>query len=102
MGHWEIDTVMGAEDKHCILTMVERRSGFTLIGKLANRTQEQTSQRACWLIGNHPGSFRTITSDHGTYSHSYRKIVETNRCPFLLCSSFITHGSGALMKTPTA
>jgi len=74
MGHWEIDTVMGSGDKHCILTMVERRSGFTLIGKLVNRTQELTKQRACWLMGKHPGGFQTITSDHGTEFHSYPKI----------------------------
>ena len=74
MGHWEIDTVMGGGDKHCILTMVERRSGFTLIGKLVNRTQEVTQQRACWLMSKHPGWFQTITCDHGTEFHSYRKI----------------------------
>lgn len=51
MGYWKIDTVMGAPDKHCILTMVERPSWFTLTGKLANRTKELTKQRACWLMG---------------------------------------------------
>jgi len=34
IGHWEIDTVMGSGDHHCILTLVERKTGFTLIGKL--------------------------------------------------------------------
>lgn len=74
MGHWEIDTVMGSEDKHCILTMVERCSGFTLIGKLINRTKERTEQRACWLMGKYPGAFKTMTSDHGTEFHSYQNI----------------------------
>ena len=34
VGHWEVDTVMGAADKHCIFTMVERKTRLVVIGKL--------------------------------------------------------------------
>ena len=40
-GHWEIDTMMGeslGESSDCILTLVERKSGYVLIGKLKART----------------------------------------------------------------
>ena len=38
-GHWEIDTVKGAGwEKPCIVTLVERVSGYVLIGKLPNGT----------------------------------------------------------------
>lgn len=46
LGHWEIDTVQGSSDKHCILTLVERKTGFLLIGKLPNKTKEATEHRA--------------------------------------------------------
>jgi len=41
VGDWEVDTVMGSGDKHCILTMVDRKSGYTLIGKLRSRRKEE-------------------------------------------------------------
>lgn len=32
-GHWEIDTVMGGGDNHCIVTLLERKTGYVLIGQ---------------------------------------------------------------------
>ena len=43
-GHWEIDTVHGARDGHCIVTIVERKTKFTIIGKLKNRTASELSK----------------------------------------------------------
>lgn len=38
IGHWEIDTVMGSrQGGACIMTMVERVTGFLIIGKLERR-----------------------------------------------------------------
>jgi IS30 family transposase len=35
LGHWEIETVMGSyNNTHCIVTLVERKTRYTLIGKL--------------------------------------------------------------------
>ena len=33
-GHWEIDTVMGRGSKDCVLSLVERKTGLVIIGKL--------------------------------------------------------------------
>ncbi len=34
VGHWEVDTVVGGSSKDCVTTLVERKTGFTVIGKL--------------------------------------------------------------------
>lgn len=74
-GHWEIDTVMGAgSEKPCIVTMVERATGYVLIGKLPNRTTRATNKRTIALIRNSGLPFLTITSDNGTEFHNYRAI----------------------------
>ena len=73
-GHWEIDTVMGGGNEHCIVTLVERATGYVLIGKLTARTMEEAARRTIQLIRKHPGKFRTITADNGTEFHSYKKI----------------------------
>ena len=74
VGHWEIDTVMGGGNEHCIVTLVERATGYVLIGKLKARTMEEATRRTIQLIRKHPGKFKTITADNGTEFHAYKKI----------------------------
>ena len=77
IGHWEIDTMMGANDHHCIVTMVERKSKYTLIGKLRARTTAQLNRRVIKLIHREARRVRTITADNGTEFHAY-KTIEVN------------------------
>ena len=77
IGHWEIDTVMGqslGESSDCILTLVERKTGYVLIGKLAARTAAEASRATIQLLKRHPGRCQTITSDNGTEFHRYAEI----------------------------
>lgn len=73
-GHWEIDTVIGSGDQHCIVTLVERKTGFSLIGKLKARTKEEATARTIKLIEEHDHRFRTITADNGTEFHGYKDV----------------------------
>lgn len=73
-GHWEMDTVIGAGDTHCIITLVERLSGFVLIGKLTARSVAALNHRLIKLIRRHPTWFKTITADNGTEFHGYAEI----------------------------
>ena len=74
VGHWEADTVMGAGTKDCVLTLVERKSGLVLVGKLSDRTKESFNRRVIRLIRRHEGAFATITADNGTEMHGYRRV----------------------------
>lgn len=74
VGHWEADTVMGRDQRACVLTMVERRSGFAVIKKLTSRTAVQATQAASSAIAQHAGKIRTITFDNGTEFHSYAQL----------------------------
>lgn len=77
IGHWEGDTVLGASQAGpCILTMVERKTGFVTIGKLARRTGRHVTQRARQLITAQPRPVRTITVDNGTEFHSYQALEQ--------------------------
>jgi IS30 family transposase len=74
VGHWEIDTVVGGGEKDCVVTLVERKTGYAVIGKLADRSSSGMARRVTKLIRRHEGRFRTITSDNGTEFHDYAKI----------------------------
>lgn len=82
VGHWEIDTVMGTGSKDCIVTLVERVTKFTLIGKLRNRTAKEFNRRVINLIEQHAHLFKTITADNGTELHSYKKIEKATGVKF--------------------
>lgn len=81
IGHWEIDTVMG-KNRACILTLVERKTGYVLIGKLKDRTKAATNRRLRQLVERHPGRVRTITADNGCEFHGYADVEETHGLMF--------------------
>jgi IS30 family transposase len=57
-GHWEIDTMMSeslGESSDCILTLVERKSGYVMIGKLKARTAAEANRALLELMGSAPG-----------------------------------------------
>jgi len=74
VGHWEIDTVMGVGNDHCIVTLVERATGYVLIGKLRSRNAGELTRRTIALIRRSSRPFKTITADNGTEFHSYKQI----------------------------
>ena len=74
-GHWEGDTVLGdSQGGACILTLVERKSGYTVIGKLTRRSGRYVNARAKQLITRQPRPVRTITVDNGTEFHAYKAL----------------------------
>ncbi len=40
VGHWECDTVIGANHKQAIVTVVERKSGYAVMAKISNKTAD--------------------------------------------------------------
>jgi len=88
IGHWEIDTVRGSGDHHCILTLVERKTGFTLIGKLKNKTKEETNACLLRLIRRHRKKIKTITSDNGTEFHGYKEIERLTGIKFYFATPY--------------
>jgi IS30 family transposase len=82
VGHWEADTVAGSGGKDCVVTLVERKTGLMLVGKLADRSSEGLSRRAISLMRRYAGRFETVTADNGTEFHDYKRIEERTRAAF--------------------
>jgi IS30 family transposase len=88
LGHWEIDTVMGTGSRDCILSLVERKTGLVIIGKLPNRTAEAVSSRTIKIIKAHGGPFKTITADNGTEFHNYNEIERCTPARFYFATPY--------------
>lgn len=82
IGHWEIDTVIGQGSRHCLVTIVDRKTGYLVIGKLRARTKEHTNHRTLRLMRRHPQRFKTITADNGTEFHDYAQIEHATGIAF--------------------
>ena len=83
IGHWEIDTIMGdSHGRHSALTVVERKTGYLLMGKLVHHCAAEASERTIELIERQPDMFLTITADNGTEFHGYKLTEEATGVPF--------------------
>jgi IS30 family transposase len=81
VGHWEADTLLGT-GRPCLLSMVERATGFVALGPLAARTAAALNPRAIQLLRRQRRPVRTITADNGTEFHSYAAIERATTARF--------------------
>lgn len=87
-GHYELDTVIGSNDQHCIVTLVDRRSKYVHIGKLRCRKTDEANRRIVKLIERDTKPFRTITADNGTEFHQYETVEKRTGVPFYFCTPY--------------
>lgn len=88
IGHWEVDTVVGTGSKDCVATLVERKTGLAMLGKLPDRCKLSMSKRIRKLIQRRPDRFKTITADNGTEFHDYEVVEETTPAKFYFATPY--------------
>ena len=98
VGHWEIDTVLGA-GRPCIVTLVERRTGYLMIGKLHARTVAELNRAAIHLIKTAPLPVHTITADNGTEFHGYEHIEAQTGIRFYFATPYHSWERGTSENT---
>lgn len=87
-GHWEIDTVMGRGSSDCIVTLVERKTGYVMIGELPDRTTDSLNLKTKMLIRRDRFKFKTITADNGTEFNQYEKIEMSTGVTFYFANPY--------------
>ena len=65
IGDWEIDTIIGKRYKGALLSLVERKSKFTLIRKLPKKQADLVAEAAIDLLNPYEEKVCTITADNG-------------------------------------
>jgi transposase, IS30 family len=77
-GHWEGDTVRGKNNSGYLVTLVERKSGYALVGYIPQATKEQFRYCAEQLFAPLPKHLkRSLTLDNGTEMQDY-EVLEKN------------------------
>jgi IS30 family transposase len=83
VGHWEGDTMLGAgQAGPCVLSLVERKTGYVALGQLRRRTSAEVNRRARYLIRAQLHPVRTITVDNGTEFHEYAALERATATRF--------------------
>ena len=79
LGDWEIDTLIGKNHKGALLSIVERKSKFTLIRKLSKKRADLVAEAAIHLLQPYKGKVLTITADNGQEFAHHEHIKEQLR-----------------------
>lgn len=87
-GHWEIDTVHGRGNSDCIVTLLERKTGYVMIGKIPNKSTASLNKKTISLISRDLTNFKTITADNGTEFHQYKKIEKRHNVKFYFANPY--------------
>lgn len=65
VGHWEGDTIIGANHKHAIVTIVERKTGLLVMQKVERKTAALVRDACISLLKPYQHMVKTITFDNG-------------------------------------
>ncbi len=65
IGDWEIDTVIGENHRQAFVTLNERKTGISLIGKVASKHTDIVISQAIKLLLPYKKWVHTITADNG-------------------------------------
>ena len=66
IGHWEVDTIVGAGHRGVVVTCVERRSRYLVTRRLDRKTAPATAAALLDALRHHDrGKLLTITFDNG-------------------------------------
>jgi len=71
---WEIDLVVGRKQQGALVTLVERRSRYTVIGKVTTKQAEEVATTTIGLLEPQQEYTHTITADNGKEFAAHQSI----------------------------
>jgi IS30 family transposase len=75
-GDWEADTVAGCWHRGYLVSLVERKSRFTLLARVPRLKAEVVGNAVVALLRRHGRQPRTITMDHGREFAGHQRIAD--------------------------
>lgn len=99
LGHWEGDTVIGANHKHAIVTLNERKTGFTLIAKVERKTAELVREACIQLLTPFKDFVHSITFDNGKEFAEHELIAQSLECTTYFAKPYCSWQRGSNENT---
>jgi transposase, IS30 family len=95
LGDWEVDTLVGKGHHQAIVTLVDRKSRFVLLGKVEQRTADQVSNAMIDLLQPVSDHLHTITADNGKEFAEHEKIARELKVDFFFAHPYAAWERGS-------
>ncbi len=82
VGDWEIDTIVGKDNKGAIVTIAERATAFVLIARLNGKNAMELAKAVVRLMAPFKDLVLSITSDNGTEFAMHKYIAKKLQTEF--------------------
>jgi IS30 family transposase len=99
VGHWEGDTVLHGHKQSGIVTLVERRSGYLLAGRLARVTADLTTSAIIRLMTPIRGAVSTLTLDNGSEFADHQRMAKALSMATYFCDPYCSGQRGTNENT---
>lgn len=95
-GDWEMDLVIGAEQKSAVLTIVERSVNLLLQSKLPSKKPEDVEKAVIRLLLPYKKYVHTITTDNGIEFRNHKAIGKALDCVVYFADPYCSGQKGAV------
>lgn len=94
-GDWEGDLVIGAGQQQALVTLNERKSRYSLIGKVVRKTAQSVSETMISLLTPFADCVHTLTTDNGKEFAHHERIAECLDAKFFFAHPYCSWERGA-------
>jgi len=99
-GDWEIDTIVGKNNKGAIVTLVERKTAFMMMEKLKNgKNAKELTKVVTRLLIAYSNHVHTITGDNGTEFADHQMISKMLKTKFFFTHPYSSWEKGLIENT---
>lgn len=79
IGHWEVDTIIGANHQQALISIVERKTGLLRLKKVANKTSELVADEIINMLSELGTKVKTLTYDNGLEFAEHERVNKALR-----------------------
>ncbi len=95
IGDWEVDTIIGKRHRQAIVTLTERKSRFSLLAKVEQRTADQVGDAVIDLLQPVADRLHTLTADNGKEFADHERIAYALNADFFFAHPYAAWERGA-------
>lgn len=88
VGDWEIDTIIGKNRKQAVVSIVERKTKFTILKKVNQKTAENVSLATIDALTPYQNLVLSITADNGSEFAKHEKIAAHLKTDFFFAHPY--------------
>lgn len=88
VGDWEIDTIVGVGHRGGIVTIVERKTKFTLAAQVNSLKSQEVIEATIKLLNPYKKVVMTITADNGSEFAQHKKLTKALKAKVYFCHPY--------------